>query len=103
MKAYREADASSGVTIMTLAQFTALAPARRSSDVLYIVGDITASTDSAPATIIPTQVWVGNTRQLFLTDNTLNADGVTEEPALVWVDASITGFTNAEIRLDKLI
>lgn len=90
MRAYREANTQMGVNVLTLAQFMAVTPATRSSDVLYVIADfVTGSTTHVNIQ----DVWIGNVSQNILVGN----DG-----ALLWTGSvdqtasmpvAITGFT----------
>ena len=64
MRAYRQADVAGGTQILTATEFAAITAANRSSNVLYVVGTIS----SGDVTI--SDVWIGNTAQSFLVDNT---------------------------------
>lgn len=97
MRAYREANPSQGVQILTDAEFAAIPVANRSKDVLYVIGTV------ASGDVTITDVYVGNNRQNALVGN----DG-----ALVWVGnvdntatplAGITGFTNAAVPVTNLV
>ena len=97
MRAYREANPSQGIQILTDAEFAQIQVANRSKDVLYVIGTVT----SGDVTI--TDVYVGNNRQNVLVDNL---------GALVWVGnvdntatplAEITGFTNAAVPVANLV
>ena len=83
MRAYRQADVAGGVQILTATEFAAITTANRSSNVLYVVGtqndQTTGATTRVQRTINISDVWIGNTAQSFLVDNT---------NALVWASSS---------------
>lgn len=83
MRAYRNADTVQGTQVVTPTEFAAITAANRSSSVLYVVG--TANT-TVTTNLDISDVWVGNTPQQFLVDNS---------NALVWVSTSAasSGFT----------
>ena len=93
MKAYRQADMVQGVSILSATEFADIATANRSSSVLYVIGtlsDATATTERRTITI--SDVYIGNTPQQFLVDNT---------DTLVWGAAS--GSPTAAVAIENLV
>lgn len=88
MRAYRESNVNRGVNILTRIEFNAIPAANRSSDVLYIIGDLVGTTH-----VDIQDVWVGNVSQNFLvgSDNAIKWVGSVDQSASTPV--SITGFT----------